>query len=195
MLQYKKFKIMEKGMKTEFEARLLEVDTEKLITKLKENNAEFIGEWEQIRKCYDINPSDKSTWIRLRKEANKSTLTIKEIKSKKIDGTKECEIEVSDFNTTDEILNKLGYFARTMQENKRTRYILNGVEIDIDSWPLIPTYVEFEGKSEEDIFNVCKCLDINPKNLTTLDVVGIYEHYGIKDMSSIPNLTFETTLK
>lgn len=195
MLQYKKFKIMEKGMKTEFEARLLEVDIEKFITKLKENNAEFIGEWDQIRKCYDINPSDKSTWIRLRKEADKSTLTIKEIKSKKIDGTKECEIEVSDFSTTDEILNKLGYFARTTQENKRTRYILNGVEIDIDSWPLIPTYVEFEGKSEEDIFNVCKSLDINPENLTTIDVVEIYEHYGIKDMSSIPNLTFETTLK
>ena len=54
-------------MKTEFEARLLEVDTERFITKLKENNAEFIGEWDQIRKCYDINPSDKSTWIRLRK--------------------------------------------------------------------------------------------------------------------------------
>ena len=38
--------------------------------------------------------------------------------------------------------------------------------------------------------NVCKNLEINPDDLTTLDVVGIYEHYGIKDIGSIPNLTF-----
>ena len=177
-------------MKTEFEARLLEVDQEEFISKLEENNAEFIGAWEQIRKCYDIDPSDKNSWIRLRKEGDKTTLTIKEIKSKKIDGTKECEIEVSDFNTTDEHLNKLGYFARTTQENKRIRYMLDGVEIDIDSWPLIPTYVEFEGKDEKSILNVCKNLEINPNDLTTLDVVGIYEHYGIEDIGSIPNLTF-----
>ena len=177
-------------MKTEFEARLLEVDQEEFISKLEKNNAEFIGAWDQIRKCYDIVPSDKNSWIRLRKEGDKTTLTIKEIKSKKIDGTKECEIEVSDFNTTDELLNKLGYFARTTQENKRIRYMLDGVEIDIDSWPLIPTYVEFEGKDEKSILNVCKYLGINSDDLTTLDVVGIYKHYGIKDIGSIPNLTF-----
>ena len=58
-------------MKTEFEARLLEVNQEEFISKLEENNAEFIGAWDQIRKCYDIDPSDKNSWIRLRKEGDK----------------------------------------------------------------------------------------------------------------------------
>ncbi len=35
---------------------------------------------------------------------------------------------------------------RAVQENKRCHYILEDVEIDIDSWPMIPDYIEIEGK-------------------------------------------------
>jgi len=165
-------------MKTEIECRLLDCNVEQIMKKLKDNNAQFIGDWLQIRNCYDFNPVREKSWIRLRTNGVETTLTIKEISNKNIDGTKECEIVVSDFATTDELLNKLGYFARSKQENRRIRYVLDNVEIDIDFWPKIPTYVEFEGKSAEEIIAVCKKLDIDFNSLTTLDVSSIYEHYG-----------------
>ena len=165
-------------MNTEIECRLLEVDVKNFIKILEDNKAEFIGDWLQLRYCYDFNPVKENSWIRLRTNGKETTLTIKEISSHKIDGTKESEIVVSDFNATNEILNKLGYTARSKQENRRIRYMLDGVEIDIDFWPLIPTYVEFEAKREQDIINVCKKLKIDFNSLTSIDVSSIYEHYG-----------------
>lgn len=165
-------------MKTEVEARLLDVNIDSFIRKLNLNNAEFVGDWLQLRYCYDFAPVKENSWIRLRTNGVESTLTIKEIKNSKIDGTKELEVVVSDFNLTDEILNKLGYIARSKQENRRIRYMLDEVEIDIDFWPHIPAYVEFEAKDEQKIKQVCKKLDIDFLSLTSIDVEKIYNHYG-----------------
>jgi len=166
-------------MKIEYEARLLNCDVEKTIAKLKECGAEFKGDWLQLRNCYDFNPVKENSWIRLRTTGKETTLTIKEVQAKTIEGTKELEIVVSDFATTDELLNKLGYFARSVQENRRIRYMLDGVEIDIDFWPQIPTYIEFEGESAKAIEKVCEKLGFNFNDLVTLDVSSIYEHYGL----------------
>lgn len=177
-------------MKTEIEARYLECDENGVAQTLEKLGAEFKGDWLQIRKCYDFNPVRENSWIRLRTNGEETTLTIKEIQNSTIRGTKESEIVVSDFETTDEILNKLGYQARTTQENRRIRYVLDGVEIDIDSWPMIPTYIEFEGKSEADILAVCKKLGLDSEKLTTLDVDSIYKFYGY-DLKNYKHLVFE----
>lgn len=180
-------------MKTEVEARLLECNVEKLLQKLEEKGAKFVGDWLQMRYCYDFNPVNPNSWIRLRTNGKETTLTIKEIQNDTIDGTKEWEIAVSDFNTCDEMLNKMGYKARSKQENRRIRYMLDGVEIDIDFWPLIPAYVEFEADVES-IINVCKKLNINFNDLVTLDNMSIYKKYGI-DLLQLPVIELEEDKK
>ena len=174
-------------MRKEIEARLLDINEEEFIALMKKHNAEFDGDWLMSRNVYDFNPVDDNKWIRLRTTGEETTLTIKEISSSKIDGTKESEIVVSDFNETDLILNKLGYIARSKQENRRIRYMLNNVEIDIDFWPHIPTYVEFEAESEQQIIDVCKLLNVDYNKLTTIDVMSIYNHYGI-DFDMLPSV-------
>ena len=181
-------------MKSEIEARLLECNPEKILAKLKENNATFVGDWLQLRYCYDFNPVKNNSWIRLRTNGIETTLTIKEIQTDKIDGTKESEIVVSDFFVTDEILNKLGYVARSKQENRRIRFILDNVEIDIDFWPMIPTYIEFEANSENEIKSVCEKLGINFDSLTTLDVQSIYAKYGL-NINKMPEILLENDKK
>lgn len=182
-------------MKYEVEARLLEVDVKSFVEKLEENNAQFVGDWLQVRNCYDFTPVKENSWIRLRTNGVETTLTIKEIENSGISGTKESEIVVSDFDETDLILNKLGYFARSKQENRRIRYMLNGVEIDIDFWPMIPTYVEFEAENEEQIKTVCEKLDVDFSKLVTLDVSSIYLHYGI-EIEKLPQvITLEENRK
>ncbi len=174
-------------MKNEIEARLLDCNVDNFVNSLQKAGAIFVGDWMQIRYCYDFDPIKPNSWIRLRTNGEETTLTIKEISSSKIDGTKESEIVVSDFNETDLILNKLGYVARSKQENRRIRYMLNNVEIDIDFWPHIPTYVEFEAESEQQIIDVCKLLNVDYNKLTTLDVMSIYNHYGI-DFDMLPSV-------
>lgn len=165
-------------MKTEIEARLLEINEQEFIDKIKAHGATFVGDWFMTRNVYDFIPADDNKWIRLRCDGQKTTLTLKEIVGTGIDCTKELEIEVSDFDETNSILNSLGFHARGTQTNRRIRYMLDGVEIDIDFWPLIPTYVEFEANSAKEIENLCKKLDIKFENLTTMSVPEIYAHYG-----------------
>ena len=159
----------------EYEARVLEINREKLEEKLKSLSAEKIKDFNYKRMVYHFNSIDDGKWIRLRTDGKKTTLTVKEIKKQDIDGTEENEIEVSDFEKTNVILNKLGYFADTYQENKRTRYLLDGVEIDIDTWPYIPTYVEIEGHSTEEVENMIKKLELNKYKVTSLDVQSVFK--------------------
>lgn len=177
-------------MKTEYEIRILEIDEKSLITKLENLGAEKVGEFYQRRYVYDMKPAIKGKWIRLRTNGINSTLTIKSITSPLIDGTKELEIEVSDFDKCQHILNELGYSERNYQENKRISYKIDDTEIDIDSWPMIPTYVEIEGNNEEEVYKTLEKLSISREKLTTANVDDIYTSYGY-NLASISNLKFE----
>lgn len=129
-------------------------------------------------------------WIRLRTNGIETTLTFKDVTSDKIDGTKEAEIVVSDLETTNEILNKMGFFSKAYQENKRIRYMLYGVELDIDSWPLIPTYLEIEGKNEKEVLDMIEKLDLDKSKVTSLDVQSVYEKVYNIDISKMKELKF-----
>ncbi len=173
-------------MKTEIEARLLDIDEAAFIESLKQNNAQFVGDWFMSRNVYDFKPASDNKWIRLRTNGVETTLAIKEVLDDSIEGTKETEIVVSDFAATNEILNKLGFFARGSQTNRRIRFMLRGVEIDIDFWPQIPTYVEFEADSETKIREVCAILGIDFGRLTTMTVPQVYLHYGLDIRKDCP---------
>ncbi len=68
--------------------------------------------------------------------------------------------------------------------------MLNGVEIDIDSWPMIPTYMEIEGNTEKEVVDMQKFLGIDATKITTLNCDDIYKQiYGI-DISTIKELKF-----
>ena len=174
-------------MKSEIEVRLLNIDKEKLIQKLENLNAIFVSDWLQKRYIYDFNPIIENKWIRLRTNGEETHLAIKHYQSTEIGGTKELEIKVDDFEKTNLILNELGYTARSVQENRRTRYILDNVEIDIDKWPHLNTYVEFEANSEEEIKKVMTKLDLNFEDITTMDAMDIYlnEGYTKEDLNNL----------
>ena len=145
-------------MHTEYEVRVLEIDSKKIINKLNKLHAKLIFDALQRRYVYDFKPISDSKWIRLRTNGIKTTLAIKNVASSNIDCTQELEIEVDNFDRCHLILKELGYEERAYQENKRIQYDLNGVEIDIDTWPHIPTYMEVEGSSEEAVYHAFQVL-------------------------------------
>lgn len=176
-------------MNTEIEVKVLEINHDEIIKKLESLNAKKVFDSLQQRYVYDLIPKEKNKWIRLRTNGIKTTITLKDLQAKTIDGMKEIEIEVDDFEKANLLLNSLGFKSHGFQQNKRVQYILNGVEIDLDKWPMIPEYLEIEGKNEEEINKIIKLLELENANIVTLDVSSIYEHYGFD--GELGNLSFD----
>ncbi len=177
-------------MSKEYEVTVLEVD-DSFESKLVGLGAKLVSDSRQRRYVYDVKPVNPNKWIRLRTNGKKTTLTVKEVKDKnEIGGTDEIEIVVDSFEGTNKLLESLGYVSRNYQENYRKMYVLNEVEISIDSWPMIPTYAEIEGKCEKDVLDVLELLGYTKRDYTTLDVVSIYKLYNI-DIMKIKELRFE----
>ena len=176
-------------MNSEIEVRILNINKDKIIDNLKKLNAKLVGEWDQLRYCYDFNPKIDSKWIRLRTNGIKNTLTIKNVENSTVYGTKELEIEVSSIKDTDKILEELGYKKRSIQENHRIQYILNDVEVDIDDWPKLNTLAEFESNDIEKIKEVINLLELDYKDAITDNIQNIYLNKGYKK-EDLDNLKF-----
>ena len=177
-------------MKTEYEIRILEIDVKKFVDKIEKLGAVKVGEWYQRRYVFDTMPKSESEWFRLRTNGEVTTLTYKNVEANTIDGTKELEIEVSNFDDALSMMKLLGYKHRAYQENKRIRYLLDDVEIDIDSWPLIPTYVELESDSETKINDLIQKLKVDESKITALNCEDIYKELYKIDVDTISELKF-----
>lgn len=179
-------------MNIEYEVRVLEIDVLNFQKKLEELGA--VKKWERLQKryTYDFTPKRDNSWVRLRTNGEETTITIKTVVDKNdLGGTQEHEVVVSDFEKMNDILEMLGYKHRNYQENKRIRYILDEVEIEIDTWPLIPTYAEIEGKNKEVVIAILKKLDyFGSDKVTTLDVTSIYNDIYNIDVLNIKELYF-----
>lgn len=182
----------------EIEAKFINIDKAALEEKLVSLGAEKQGDYNYRRKIYDFTDGrlDKiHAWIRLRDEENKITISYKQRFDDEADtlregGTKEIELTVSDFETAEQLLATLGLVELMYKENKRTRYILDGVEIDIDTWPLIPPYVEIEGKSWESVQATAEKLGFVWSEHLRGTNRAIYSNYGISE-SDFKVLTFD----
>ena len=141
------------------------------------------------RYVYDIAAGDESRWIRLRDDGTAVTLTVKEIAHDGIDGTTETEVVVSDFEVTNELLGQIGFQAKSYQENRRVSFEFDGAQLELDSWPLIPPYLEIEGESQEHVVRVAETLGISEDELTGENTVKVYARYGI-DLTEISDLRF-----
>ena len=64
------------------------------------------------------------------------------------------------------------------------------MEFDIDTWPMIPTYLEIEGKSKEQVEEIIEKLGVDKKKLSLDKVSEIYKKYGL-DIHEYKDLKFE----
>ncbi|MEV4264105.1 CYTH domain-containing protein [Kribbella sp. NPDC049584] len=176
-------------MPIEFEAKVLDVEPNGLADKILLAGGRQVGHRMFRRYVYDIQAGDESRWIRLRDSGTAVTLTVKEIAHDGIDGTTETEVVVGDFETTNELLGRMGFVAKSYQENRRASFELQGAELEIDWWPLIPPYLEIEGRSREHVVDVGKTLGISEDRLTGENTTKVYARYGI-DLTAIPDLRF-----
>ncbi|MGH3342377.1 MAG: adenylate cyclase [Carbonactinosporaceae bacterium] len=163
-------------MATEYEARILDVDIPAVERRLGDLGASLTAPRRLMRRCvYDVEAGARGRWIRLRDDGEKIMVTHKRIVHEGIGGTEEREALVPDFDAAHAALS-VALVPRAYQENYRTSYVLDGVMVEIDEWPLIPPYVEVEGPSAEAVTRVAGLLGYT--DLTTDHLYGIYRRYG-----------------
>ena len=152
-------------MQTEIEAKFLSIDGAKLRGLLKLTGATQIHTERQMRRRNFDYPDARlfkvGGWVRVRDEGDKVTLAYKQLVDRTIEGTKEISLTVEDFDTISNLLAAIGMHAKSYQETRRERWELAGVEVTIDTWPWIPTFVELEGKSEQDLKHVATLLELD----------------------------------
>ena len=173
-----------KKFSTEFEAVFSNIDKEKIRANLKKNGAKLlVAESLQTRKVFCL-PGDKDNgFVRVRKEVTgKTTLTIKKFVSQEIDGQKEIEIVVDDFEKTVNLLEALGLKQKAFQETKRELWKFNEAEIMIDEWPFLEPFIEIEGKSEEMVKKISAQLGFDYKKAIFGPVTILYsKKYNISE--------------
>ena len=72
--------------------------------------------------------------------------------------------------------------------------MLNDVELDIDSWTYIPTYLEIEGKDEKAVKDMIKLLEVDEEKVTSIDVQGVFREFYNIEISNIPVIKFDEPL-
>ena len=72
-------------------------------------------------------------------------MTYKNIVDNTINGVSEIEVIVNDFDKACCLLNQTNFKETSYQENFREIWSNNEVEIVIDTWPFLQSYIEIEG--------------------------------------------------
>jgi adenylate cyclase class 2 len=182
---------------TEIEARFLEVDKELLVATLTKIGATNKGEHllsEVI--FYDIDGrwQHEGRYARLRSvSGSETTLTYKRNTKQTIDSAFEVEFSVSDGAQAELFLEHVGLKASRHQEKRRHTFLIDDVVVDIDTWPNIPTYVEFEGPTAEKIQSVAERVGFSWKDAIFDDARKIIEErYGIP-VGTLTWFTFNKT--
>lgn len=151
-------------MKTEIEAKFLDVDFDELRQKLTELGGLCEQPMRLMRRVIiesdAIKQSGRDAFIRVRDEGDKVTLTYKEFLDDSLTGAREQEVIVSSFEDTVAILKAGGLDYRSYQESRRETWRLGGVEIVLDEWPWLGEYIEVEGPTKEEVRDVAERLGI-----------------------------------
>ena len=118
------------------------------------------------------------SFARVRDEGDKIVMTYKNVSDDhSILGTKEVNIEVNDYNDAILFLRGCGLKTKAHQETKREIWKFGEVEICIDTWPWLPTFIEIEGPSEELVWETADKLGFEKNQAKFGSVDTTYQRY------------------
>ena len=184
-------------MKTEYEAKFLNIEIDTMRQKLQEVGAVLEKPMRLMRRV-TIDTDDlkkKDAFVRVRDEGDRVTMTYKQFDSLSIDGAKEYEIVVGDFDEAVALLAAAGLPHGSFQESKRETWKFDTVEIMIDEWPWLKPYVEIESNSEAEVRDFFLLLGFKWSQAVFGDVMAAYRaqypHLGERDtVGTVPEVKF-----
>lgn len=184
-------------MQIEYEATFPNINKNELRDRLKKLGAKIVKP-EFLQKRYTFNlpkgHERQNTWVRVRDEGDRITMTVKTVGEDTIENQKEITIDVNDFNETVEFLSIVGCQKKSYQETKREIWELDNVEIMIDEWPFLEPFVEVEGQSEEEVKKLSEKLGFDYQKALFCSITKLYsQKYNLPHEyinNNIPEITF-----
>ncbi len=187
-------------MTPEVEAKFLNVNLQVIRVKLRQLGAECVHPMRLMRRAVIDYPdrhlqTEQNGWIRVRDEGDKITLTYKTSVEGSFGGATEIELEVSDYQKTIDLFEATGMVVYSRQESKRETWVLGDVEIVIDEWPWLNSYIEIEAPAEDIIKDVAEKLGFHWGDAVFGSVTSAYraQYPAIgkdRHISTIPEIAF-----
>ena len=179
----------------ELEIKFFLIHPEQFTQKLKELQAELVSrrtnEWNLRFDTSTNSLAAEGKALRLRKD-HRTRLTFKGPSQQRTDITarQELEVSVSDFQTTRQILEALGFQVAVIYEKFRTTWHLDGTEVVFDELP-IGTFCEIEGQNADQIRAVAESLGLDWERRLATSYLSIFAQ--LKDTLGWPpiNLTYK----
>ena len=186
-------------MKPEIEAKFLNVNHDELRGKLKALGATCRQPTRLMRrKNFDYPDGrldkERNAWVRVRDEGDKVTLSYKQLNNRNLDGTHEVNVTVDSFDATCSFLETIGLECKSFQETKRESWRLGELEIELDEWPWIKPFIEFEGPDEQSLKDLAAKLGLDWANVCHGSVeIAYLAEYDVTEaaVDHLPIITFD----
>lgn len=178
-------------MKPKIEATFITIDKTKVRKKLESLDAKLIQPESRMRRV--VFAVDDHSFIRVRDENRRITISYKRLDSKTLSGMKETCLEVNNYDNAIQFIKDCGFRPKAEQESLREEWELGYVEITIDTWPWLPSYVEIEGPSEVEVKNISEKLGFDFQNAIFGAVDRVYRIYydvTATDINECPEIKF-----
>lgn len=180
---------------TEIEAKILEIDQDKVTAKLTAIGAEFSFEEEFFAVYFDDSSKTLGSnrqVLRIRKEGDQARLTFKAPSHHTVEGIntrEELEVQIGDFEMMRTILAQLGYTEGLSMRKIRTQYEWNDVHIvfdrHIEDLAFIPTYLEIEAPTHELLWKAAKKLGFKKEQLLDWNAAKVKAFYEGKEDTTL----------
>lgn len=183
-------------MQSEIEVKFLDVDHDDVRRRLRTLGAELEYEKRLMTRTvfdYPDHRIEKIGRLRVRNEGDKITVTFK----RRRPGSYPDEIEttVGSYEIMVELLEAIGLMPISVQETRREKWHVKGVEVVLDEWPWVKPFIEIEGESEAAIKACAEALGFDWGNAKHGAAETAYraEYPGLKadeTIGSIPVIAF-----
>jgi predicted adenylyl cyclase CyaB len=158
----------------EYEYAFKKYNKKKIISKIQKLEGTFFGHF-IFKVIVFIHPHDgNKTYIRIRDEGYKCTMTTK-TKSNKSKFFIENEIIIDNFNQAEQILYSIGCKKKYYYEKIREIWKIKDTEIIFDIGPGVPEIMEIEAKNKRKLDYIVKCLDIKKNIINNSKYVNKYK--------------------
>ncbi len=192
-------------MNTEIEVKFLHINHEEIRVRLKDAGFVCVIPMRLMRRAI-IDYADRrlqvsvpNSYIRVRDEGDKVTLTYKQFASLSIDGAQEVEVVTSSFVDTVKIFTAIGFEVVSLQESKRETWKSAACEVVLDEWPWLDPYIEIEAPTESEVREVSVQLGLDWSEAKFGDVMVAYrDQYPYlnetQTVGKVPEVLFDAPL-
>jgi len=140
----------------------------------------------------DRRLTDHFQVLRLRQDARvRMTFKNPSDPESEVSAREELEVEVSDLDTAQSILESLGFEVMVIYEKYRAAYLLDGVEISLDEMPF-GNFCEIEGPDAESIQRTSAKLGLNWEARGKLSYLALFSMIKQNLNLDIQNLDFDS---